>query len=101
MPAQKLGRRRCKLCVGSDASWAARVILYITNRFTHGIDWYQSKVGTGTNGLLHVHYTESLTATVQVQGLTLPLNHNLSKLILRRNTLSCLVDSDFVKPSAT
>jgi hypothetical protein len=33
--------------------------------------------------------------------LTLPLNHNLSKLKLRRNTTSCLVDSDFVNPSAT
>jgi hypothetical protein len=38
---------------------------------------------------------------LRVHRLTLPLNHNLSKLRLRRKISSCLVDSDFVNPSAT
>jgi histone deacetylase 1/2 len=40
-------------------------------------------------------------AHILIHRLTLPLNHNLSKLRLHRNASSCHVDSDFVKLLAT
>jgi hypothetical protein len=54
-----------------------------------------SYVGIDTR-VWYIHVTQP-----NLHRLTLPLNHNLSKLRLRRNVSSCRVDSDFVNPSAT